>query len=148
MAVRIVGSPDDDREMERARRVRLEPLDTELDSLDDAISQRLGVLDQVTELLLVEPRDTDRRDGARPGEERRAEDDRQVAEVVALVAAQREAAHAVGIHLQEVERPRQEDIESGSLALAHQPLAGVDAHVRGMRRGAVQRGVGYALEHL
>ena len=74
-------------QVQLAGRLRLEALDAHLDRRDDAVAELLRGRDEHAELRAVEARDADRRLGARAGEERRAEHDRQLAEVLAGLGA-------------------------------------------------------------
>ena len=90
VALGLVRAADHDREAERAGRLRLEALDALLDGRHEACAERLGRAHEQAELGALEARDAQRRDGAGAGEERRAEDDRQLAEVVARLVAHRD----------------------------------------------------------
>ena len=146
VARRVVRGADQDRDPERAGRLRLEALDALCDGCDEPVAEGLGFAHEQAELRAVDARNAQR--GPRPGagEERRAEHDRQLTEEVAGILAHGEPPHPVRVALHEVERPRQQHVERSRLALADEPLILVDANVRGVGDDAVERLVRDALE--
>ena len=147
MAVGVVRAPDDDRQPQLVRGLRLEALDAHRDLGHEPVAQLLRLRDEHAELRAVEARDPDRRHGDGAGEERRAEHDRELAEELAGRLPHGEPPLAVAVALHQVVAAGEQHVERGSIALAHEPLAGVDAHVGGERRSARERSVGHPVEH-